>query len=162
VAVANSLNDPLLTSSSSAAAPAADAASASTASSTASSAASSATSSSTASGAAASRERKKSQSEQIAETVQMVKDYARQETLDPVKTAGKWIGFGVLGATLIGFATAFLSLGLLRMVQTEWPGTFEGRWAKLAPYLFALLLCILVATLAYSRINKKPLTKEKR
>lgn len=155
MAVANSLNDPLLTNASSTAAPAASAASAGTASSTS-------TSASSATSASAARERKKSQSEQIAETVQMVKDYARQETLDPVKTAGKWIGFGVLGATLIGFATAFLSLGLLRMVQTEWPGTFEGRWAKLAPYLFALLLCILVATLAYSRINKKPLTKEKR
>lgn len=98
----------------------------------------------------------------IAETFQMVKDYARQETLDPLRNAGRWIAFGVVGSILIGLATAFLSLGLLRMVQTEWPGTFGGRWAKLAPYGFALAMCVLVAGLAFSRINKKPLDKEKR
>jgi hypothetical protein len=155
VAVADSLNDPLLTNTTTAAAPAASAAS---------------TSSTTSAGAGATttappttpRTPKKTQSEQISETVQLVKEYALQETLAPVKNAGKWIGFGLLGATLIGLATAFLSLGLLRMVQTEWPDAFDGRWTKLLPYLFALLLCILVAALAFSRINKKPLTKEKR
>jgi hypothetical protein len=96
----------------------------------------------------------------IAETVQMVKDYARQETIDPLKTAGRWIGFGLMGAVLIGLATAFLSLGLIRLVQTEWPGTFGGRWTHLAPYGFGLLLCLLVAALAFRRINKDPLNKD--
>ena len=48
------------------------------------------------------------------------------------------------------------------MVQTEWPGTFHGRWASLAPYLFGLIFSLLVVGLAVARINKQPLTKEKR
>ncbi|MDO8362321.1 MAG: hypothetical protein Q7V88_05455 [Actinomycetota bacterium] len=99
---------------------------------------------------------------QVGQMVQMVKDYARQETLGPLKGAGRWIGLGLAGAICIGLATGFLALGLLRMVQTEWPGTFHGRWANLAPYLFGLLLCMLVLGLAVKRINKQPLTKEKR
>jgi hypothetical protein len=109
-----------------------------------------------------SRTRPSSTSQQFTETVEMVKQYALQETVDPLKTAGKWIGFGLVGALLIGFATGLLTLGLLRLVQTEWPGTFGGRWTSLLPYLFAFLLCVLVASLAFSRINKQPLTKEKR
>ncbi len=99
---------------------------------------------------------------QISHTVQMVKDYARQETIDPLKSAGRWIALGLVGALCIGIGTAFLTLGLLRMVQAEFPGTFGGRWSSLAPYFFGLLLCVLVAVLAFKRINKDPLTKEKR
>jgi hypothetical protein len=101
-------------------------------------------------------------SEQVAETVQMVKAYAIQETLDPLKTAGRWIGLGLVGALLIGFATGFLALGVIRMMQTEWPGTFGGRWTRLLPYVGGLALCLIVAALAVRRINKDPLTKEKR
>jgi uncharacterized membrane protein YidH (DUF202 family) len=103
-----------------------------------------------------------STSASIAETVQMVKDYARQETLDPLKTAGRWVGLGLAGALLIGVATGFLALGVIRMMQTEWPGTFGGRWTHLLPYLAGVTLCVLVVGLAVRRINKDPLTKEKR
>jgi hypothetical protein len=99
---------------------------------------------------------------QIGQLVQLVKDYARQETLGPLKGAGRWIGLGLAGAILIGVATAFLVLGGLRMVQTEWPGTFDGRWMRLLPYLFGLVFAGIVMALALSRINKSPLTKEKR
>jgi hypothetical protein len=108
------------------------------------------------------RTAKVSTQETLNETVQMVKDYALQETVVPLKTAGRWIGLGLVGAILIGVATGFLSLGLIRMVQTEWPGTFGGRWMRMLPYLFGLTLCALVAGLAVRRINKDPLTKEKR
>lgn len=118
--------------------------------------------SSTATGVSSPRARTQSPSEQFADTVQMVKAYAKQETLDPVKTAGKWIAFGLVGAVCIGLATALLTLGLVRMVQTEWPGTFGGRWTSLLPYLFGFVLCLVVAGLALMRINKDPLTKEKR
>ena len=96
----------------------------------------------------------------VGELVQLVKDYARQETLGPLKGAGRWIGFGIVGALLIGAGTAFLSLAVLRMIQTEWPGTFAGRWMSLLPYLFAFFACVLVAGLAFTRISKQPLNKE--
>lgn len=99
---------------------------------------------------------------QLAETVQLLKDYARQETVGPLKGAGRWIGLGLAGAIAIGLGTAFLVLGLIRLVQTEWPGTFDGRWMHLLPYLFGLVFCLIVAGLAMLRINKQPLNKEKR
>ena len=99
---------------------------------------------------------------QLGQLVQLVKDYARQETLGPLKGAGRWIALGLAGAVLLGLGTAFLVLGALRLIQTEWPGTFQGRWAHLAPYGFGLLFCGVVAGLAFRRINKQPLNKEKR
>ena len=46
------------------------------------------------------------------------------------------------------------------MIQSEWPGTFAGRWMSLLPYLFALLARLVVAAIAFTRISKKPLNKE--
>jgi len=95
----------------------------------------------------------------LADTVQFVKDYARQETLGPLKGAGRWIGLGLVGALSIGLGTALLALGLLRLIQTEWPSTFAGRWMHLLPYAASLMVCIVVAGLAFARINKQPLGK---
>lgn len=103
-----------------------------------------------------------STSENIADTIDMVKQYALQETVGPLRTAGRWIALGLVGAVLIGAATGFIALGVVRMMQVEWPGTFGGRWTRLVPYLCGLVVCILAAVLAVRRINKDPLTKEKR
>jgi hypothetical protein len=98
---------------------------------------------------------------QIPETVQLLKDYVRQETLGPLKGAGRWIALGIVGAMLIGGGTAFMALGSLRLIQSEWPGTFHGRWMSLLPYATALVFCLFVAGMALMRINKQPLNKEK-
>ncbi|MFZ4720805.1 MAG: hypothetical protein ACOYMR_15375 [Ilumatobacteraceae bacterium] len=156
--MADSLNDPLLKS-----APAAPAADASAAPSGGASSSTSTGGTSTAgSSVGAASRRKQSTQDQVNETLEMVKAYALQETVNPLKTAGRWIALGLVGAVLIGMATFFLSLGLLRLVQTEFPDAFDGRWTKLLPYLFALVLCTIVIVAALSRINKQPLTKEKR
>lgn len=97
---------------------------------------------------------------QVSEAVQVVKDYVRQETLCPLKGARRWIGYGVLGALLIGVGTAFLSLGVLRMIQAEFAPTFRGRWMALVPYLAAFGFSLVVGVLAFSRISKQPLSKE--
>jgi len=99
---------------------------------------------------------------QLAQTAQLLQDYARQELRDPLGNTGRWILSGLIGAMCIGFGTAFLVLGLLRMVQTEWPATFSGRWMNLIPYLCGLAFAGIVMGLALQRINKTPLTKEKR
>ncbi|MEQ1872379.1 MAG: hypothetical protein ABL953_01525 [Ilumatobacteraceae bacterium] len=97
----------------------------------------------------------------IPATVQLLKDYVRQETLGPLKGAGRWIALGIVGALLIGVGTAFLALGALRLIQSEWPETFAGRWMSLVPYASALMFCFFVAGMALLRINKQPLHKEK-
>ncbi len=109
------------------------------------------------------RDTKKSTPEgQLAQTVQLMKDYARQELRDPLGNTGRWILWGLIGAICIGLGTAFLVLGVLRLVQTEWPETFQGRWMNLLPYLCGLAFAGIVVGLAARRINKSPLTKEKR
>jgi hypothetical protein len=97
----------------------------------------------------------------VAETIELVKDYVRQETLGPLRGAGRWIGLGLLGAVLIGLGTAFLALGSLRMVQTEWADTFSGRWMSLVPYLIAFVFCLIVVALALSRVNTRPLSTDR-
>ncbi|MEI8239444.1 MAG: hypothetical protein WCI22_08480 [Actinomycetota bacterium] len=98
----------------------------------------------------------------IADVIQSVKQYALQETVGPLRGAGRWIGYGIAGALTIGIGSAFLALGLLRMIQTEWPHVFAGRWMQLLPYLFGLVFCIAVVAVALSRVNKQPLNKEDR
>ena len=97
---------------------------------------------------------------QFAQTTQLLQNYARQELREPLGNTGRWILSGLIGAICIGIGTAFLVLGLLRMVQTEWPATFEGRWMNLLPYVFGLAFAVLVLGLAVRRINKAPLTKK--
>ena len=98
---------------------------------------------------------------QINEIVQTVKEYARQETVGPLRGAARWAGFGAAGAFLFGFAGFFLVLGVLRLLQTEFAPTFAGRWMSLVPYLIALLVSLVLIALAVSRISKQPLHKEK-
>ena len=54
------------------------------------------------------------ESASVGEVVDFVKEYAIQETVGPLKGAGRWIGFGAGGAALIGLGIMLLMLGLLR------------------------------------------------
>ena len=91
--------------------------------------------------------------------VQMVKDYARQETVGPIKGAGRWAAFGGIGAVLMGVATILLMLGVLRLLQTE-TDAFAGQWMSLIPYCIALIVALVVIAIAASRITRKTLHKE--
>ena len=105
---------------------------------------------------------KKSDGE-LSSVVQLVKDYARQETLGPIKGAGKFLGMGAAGAALLGGGCVFLILGLLRMVQNEFGKSFRSTWINMMPYAIALVATIIVMTLAAWRISKKKtLQKESR
>jgi hypothetical protein len=96
----------------------------------------------------------------VNEVVDLVKDYARQETLAPLRGAGRWLGFGLLGAALLGLGSGLLILGVLRLMQNEFGDTFSGRWVSVLPYLIALVLCVAVIVVAVSRIGKSSLHKE--
>ena len=95
----------------------------------------------------------------IAGVVDLVKAYAKQETIGPLKGAGKWLGMGAAGAVLLGLGLSLVTLGILRLVQTEWDRSARGSLSWLA-YLIALMVCVLFLALAVLRINKDSLSKE--
>jgi hypothetical protein len=104
-----------------------------------------------------------SDSGQIGQVIDLVKQYARQETLGPIKGAGRWLAAGAAGAVLIGTGCVFLVLGSLRMVQNEFGRSFRGSWVSLLPYLFAFVVSLAVIGVAAWRITKKKtLQKESR
>ena len=43
-----------------------------------------------------------SSSTELSDVVELVKSYARQETLGPLRGAGRWIAFGLAGALFLG------------------------------------------------------------
>jgi uncharacterized RDD family membrane protein YckC len=81
------------------------------------------------------------------ELYDLVRAYAKQETIEPIKGLGRFAAFGVAGSILIGIGVVLLALGVLRVLQTETDGTFDDRWSW-APYLITLFLCAVVAGLA--------------
>lgn len=97
----------------------------------------------------------------IGGVIDLVKDYARQETLGPIKGAGRWLARGAGGAILIGTGLVLLVLGALRMMQNEFGRTFRGSWMSMLPYVIAFVVSLVVMGVAAWRIaKKKTLQKE--
>jgi cytochrome c biogenesis protein CcdA len=92
------------------------------------------------------------------ELIELVKGYAIQETIEPIKGAGRWLAFGAAGAFVLGLGFVYLLLGLLRLLQTE-TDVFDGAW-NWVPYAIVLVACVGVLLVTLSRVNKKTLAKE--
>jgi hypothetical protein len=79
--------------------------------------------------------------------------YFKQETIDPLRSAGRFLALGVPGSILLAIGTSLLMLSGLRALQTETGSTFTGHWSW-APYSIVLaggLVLILLAVLRVSR-----------
>lgn len=101
----------------------------------------------------------------VGDVIEVVKTYAKQETVEPVKRAGKYVGFGAAGGLLTGLGLAIMLLGLLRLVQSEWSRSAEGRLSWLA-YVITLLAALVVGAVgvwfADRQIKKSILGKDER
>ena len=98
----------------------------------------------------------KAPQELVADIKTLVTDYAKQETVEPLKVLGKWVGFGVAGAISVSLGAFLLGLGLLRALQTETGSTFTGNLSWL-PYLCTLGAVTVVLGLLGWRITKRSL-----
>ena len=74
-----------------------------------------------------------------AELWDLVRAYAKQETIEPIKGLGRYAAFGILGSVLLSLGLVLLLLAGLRALQTETGDTFDGSWSW-APYLIALVV----------------------
>jgi uncharacterized membrane protein len=98
---------------------------------------------------------------QITTTVELVKTYARQETVGHLKGVGRWVGYGLAGAICLSIGIVLLVVGLLRLLQDVGDDVFYGFWS-IVPYLIALLVCALVVALALSRVQATDLHRQGR
>jgi uncharacterized integral membrane protein len=80
--------------------------------------------------------------------------YAKQETVEPLRGLGRWIGFGAGGSVLIATGISLLLLSVLRALQTETGTTFTGNWSW-APYVIVLIGALLVGGLSYWAVKSK-------
>ena len=96
------------------------------------------------------------QKQGLGEIFDLVKAYARQETLDPLKGAGRWLGLGLAGSVLLVLGSLELILALLRALQTESGSSFTGKLSWL-PYLITVVVTTVVAGILAMQINKRSL-----
>jgi hypothetical protein len=88
----------------------------------------------------------------ISDAFNLVKAYAKQETIDPLRSVGTYLKFAVPGALLLGLGWVFLLIGLLRALQEELHAFDHGfSWA---PYFIVLGVGIAVAALFARRVLK--------
>ncbi len=88
--------------------------------------------------------------------VSILRAYLKQETLDPIRGLGRYLGFGLTSTICFAVAEIFLVLGVVRVLQTT-TGAFEGNLSFI-PYLVGLiasLVFIYLALLALKRDGKR-------
>lgn len=85
----------------------------------------------------------KSPQQLVNELRDLVVTYAKQETVDPLRSLGRYVALGLAGSLLLAVGGIFLTLGVLRLLQSETGGVFDGGWS-FAPYLITLALAGLV------------------
>jgi hypothetical protein len=84
---------------------------------------------------------------------QLVVDYVKQETLEPLKGLGRFVLFGVAGSVALAGGFVILAIGLLRLLQGETGTTFSGNLSWL-PYVICAVVSIGVAAVAIVAIGK--------
>jgi hypothetical protein len=92
----------------------------------------------------------KSPQEQLRELRELVVAYFKQETIDPLKGLARYVGFGILGASLMGVGICFLAVGGLRALQTQTGAHFTGNWSWV-PYVITIAGLVLIAGVAMLR-----------
>lgn len=83
----------------------------------------------------------------------LIRDYTKQETIDPLKSIGRFLGYGIAGALLLGLGLLFGSLALLRGLQTQTGAHLTGSW-NWVPYAVTVLVSGIAAGLAVRAITK--------
>ncbi|MGK2950284.1 MAG: hypothetical protein ACSLFP_17065 [Acidimicrobiales bacterium] len=96
----------------------------------------------------------KSIPEVVGELKELATAYAKQETIDPLKGLGRFLGWGVGGAIVLGIGVVLLMLAGLRALQTQTDTAFTGSLSWL-PYLITVVVGLVLMGLAVWRISRR-------
>ena len=97
----------------------------------------------------------RSPKESATEVWTLVRDYAKQETLDPVKGLLNFAKWGLVGSLLVGIGVVELLVAVLRMAQVETDDWLDGRLSPV-PYIITLVVTGIVLLL-----TKRAMTSRK-
>ena len=88
----------------------------------------------------------------------MVRDYVKQETLDPLRGVGRWLAWGIVGAVALLFGAVTGLIGLLRLLQAE--VFYQPNGFTWAPYMIVVVVAVVMVWLSLTRIARPSLHKE--
>jgi len=97
----------------------------------------------------------------VLELRDLVIDYAKQETIVPIRQLGRYILFGVMGSFLLGLGVVLLGVGGLRALQTETGDTFAGDWSW-APYGMTVVAMLMGGLLTWRARSARRDRKERK
>lgn len=83
--------------------------------------------------------------------MELVVAYAKQETVEPLRGVGRWIGWGIASMVFVSSGIVLVVLGALRLLQSF--SAFDGSWSWV-PYGVCLVLCAVVVGGAFAQIRK--------
>jgi hypothetical protein len=86
-------------------------------------------------------------------TLQLIVDYVKQETLQPLKGLGRFVLFGIVGSVALAIGLVVLAIAFLRVLQGETGSTFAGNWSW-APYLICTVALAVVAVVAVAAVQR--------
>jgi peptidoglycan biosynthesis protein MviN/MurJ (putative lipid II flippase) len=98
----------------------------------------------------------------VNEVVDTIIAYAKDQTIGPVRGAGRWVLWGAIGAVLLGSGALLVLLGALRAIQTEWNAVGDNWSWSWVPYLIVLVLAIALLVVTLTRINRDHLARTDR
>lgn len=99
-------------------------------------------------------QQQKSITEITSELLDLAKGYAKQETVEPLRSIGRYLSFGTAGALLLAVGVVLLMLAGLRALQTQTGSTFGGNLSWI-PYGIVLVVALLLVAIAAARITRK-------
>ena len=91
--------------------------------------------------------------------VDSVKAYAKQETLEPLKGAVRWVMVGSIAALALGLSMIFAALGVLRLSQDIGGTSLDGSWSFVHYFITVCVVAVLVS-ITLSRVSQRSLAKE--
>lgn len=96
--------------------------------------------------------------DRVADVVETVKEYARQETVEPIRGAARWVAVGTVASLCLGVAMLYAALAVLRLSQDLGGGALDGSWSFVHYLVTAVVLAVLVKV-TISRIGRTSLAR---
>ena len=93
----------------------------------------------------------------LRELIDLVRAYARQETIGELRGTWRWLAWGSVGAVSILLGLLFFLVGVLRLIQAEFIDANSGlTWL---PYFIVVGITVALIIFSQSRIKQPFLNK---